>query len=202
MARFRNESTQQDSLKQETTTARQLRVNAARFAPGANAQGIVNAMILEAQKSKIRHANGVTLPTSAARLLADARRNDLKHSVILAFNMGEANNDRPKGVAAHHIVSRKPALAHPSQMLLFAWGIGINDVDNGVYLPRFAKAVVPSLPNASKHSKIHTGVYHLAVFDRLVEVRKQPSGVGREVLLGIKAELEADTFPYRPEDVE
>jgi len=45
-------------------------------------------------------------------------------------------------------------------------------------------------------------VYHLAVFDRLVEVRKQPSGVGREVLRGIKAELEADTFPYRPEDVE
>jgi hypothetical protein len=120
----------------------------------------------------------------------------------LGFNMGEANNDRPKGVAAHHIVSRKPALAHPAQMLLFAWGIGINDVDNGVYLPRFATTVVPSLPNASKHSKIHTGVYHLAVFGRLAEVRKQPSTVGREVLRGIKGELEADTFPYRPEDVE
>lgn len=202
MAKYRTDSTQSDPFKQESANARQLRVNAARFVPGANAQAIVNAMILEAQKSKIRHASGVTLPASATQLLADARRNDLKHSLILSYNMGEANIDRPKGVAAHHIVSRKPMRAHPSQMILFAWGIGINDVDNGVYLPRFAKTEVLSLPDALKHSKIHTGVYHLAVFDRLAEVRKQPAGVGREVLRGIKAELVSGTFPYRPEDLE
>lgn len=135
MARYRSESSQPDLLRQESTNARQLRVNAARFVPGVNPQSIVNAMILEAQKSKIRHKNGVTLPASATQLLADARRNDLKHSLILSFNMGEANVDRPRNVAAHHIVSRKPKLAHPSQLLLFNWGISLNDADNGVYLP-------------------------------------------------------------------
>jgi hypothetical protein len=125
----------------------------------------------------------------------------LKHSGILADNMTAAKVSRPTGVAAHHIVAWQVPRAFPSQELLFGWGIGINDADNGVYLPRFKSTVVDSLPHARKHSGLHTYVYHSEVYARLVDIpgEREHSDSGREALRGIKAELIAGTFPYLEE---
>jgi hypothetical protein len=109
--------------------------------------------------------------------------------------------DATRRCAAHHIVSWQHPPAYDSQQLLFGWCIGINDVDNGVYLPRFKKTVVDSLPDARKHSPLHTYVYHSQVFIRLVVVEpaRKNSEAGRIVLRRIKSELVAGTFPYREE---
>jgi hypothetical protein len=190
-----------DPFKQPMPEARRLRASGARAPRGINAHAVANAQLLARKKGQIRYKNGKTLPTSAEKLLADARRKELRHSAILSDNMIAAGQARPAKVAAHHIVSRQHGEAFASQELLFGWGIGINDVDNGVYLPRFKMTHVPSLPNARKHSPLHTFVYHAEVYGRLVlvEPEREHSEAGREVLRGIKAELVAGTFPYLEE---
>lgn len=166
-----------------------------------NAQAVANAQILESKKSDIRYKNGRTLRASASKLLADARRKELEHSAILSDNMIADGQTRPGDVAAHHIVSWSDPPAFDSQQLLFGWGIGINDVDNGAYLPRFKKTVVDTLPNARKHSPPHTYIYHAQVYGRLlrIEPERKHSETARKTLRNIKAELVAGTFPYRKE---
>lgn len=182
-------------------TTAHLRVNAARVLGAGNAVAAVNAVLAEADKDEVRYRNGVTLPIAAKRLLADARRRNARHSDTLARNLAAAKVERPAGVAAHHIVAHGDARAFPSRELLFGWGIAINDVDNGVYLPRNRRSHVPSLPHAVKHSTLHTGLYHLEVYARLVDVAigHEHAQAGRDSLRGIKAELVDGTFPFRPE---
>jgi len=62
-------------------------------------------------------------------VLAEAQSN-IQHSC----NLRQANPGatRVAGTDAHHIVAREAAAAHPSRVLIFAVGIGINDADNGV----------------------------------------------------------------------
>lgn len=189
-------------LNEPRRTIAHLRANAARMVGDANPIAAVNDVVLAATKAGSRYRNGVTLPAGAQRLLADARRKDLRHSSILARNMAAAGASRPAHAAAHHIVAHGDARAFPAQDLLFGWGIAINDADNGVYLPRFRSSVIDGAPHALKHATLHTGFYHLEVYARLVDIapEREHSESGRAALRGIKAELSAGTFPYRPED--
>lgn len=153
-------------LNKPRRTTAQLRVNAARVTGKLNPNSSVNDVILEASKAAVRYRNGVTLPASAERPLADARCQRAKHSTTLARNMASASSGRPKGVAAHHIVAHGDSRSFPSQDLLFGWGTAINDVDNGVYLPRLKNSVVAGMPDAIKHAGLHTGLCHLEVYAR------------------------------------
>lgn len=80
--------------------------------------------------------------------------------------------------------------------MLFRWNIGINDVDNGVYLPAHKNAMVASLPDASKHAVIHTDIYHLNVLARLMPVPSNSPQNGRMALRQIKQELINGVFPF------
>jgi hypothetical protein len=51
--------------------------------------------------------------------------------------------------------------------VIFAVGIGINDADKGVILPRFKTTKIPSMPDASPHQHIHTDLYHANVVAEL-----------------------------------
>jgi len=178
-----------------------LRIAAGVICRTGNGHAAANELIIEAAKDKIRYKNGQTLRASAKRLMADARSN-ARHSVVLSRNMVASGQTRPVEVAAHHIVARKDAGADRSRKLLFGWGIAINDVDNGVYLPRWKKSKVPSLPNATKHSLVHTEQYHLEVLFRLNAVatsQGKNSQVARVALRTIKQELINGVFPYLPE---
>lgn len=191
-----------NGLSQPRRTTAQLRVNAARITGRLNPNAAVNDVVLEASKAAVRYKNGMTLPMNAERLLADARRQRARHSTTLAQNMASASIDRPKGVAAHHIVAHADSRAFPSQELLSGWGIAINDEDNGVYLPRFKKSVVAGMPDAIKHAALHTGLCHLEVHARLVDIDPDAAHrrAGREALRGIKPQLLDGTFPCRIED--
>lgn len=52
-------------------------------------------------------------------------------------------------------------------MLIFAVGIGINDADNGVILPRGQDTRIPGLSAASPHQHIHTSTYHANIVAEL-----------------------------------
>jgi hypothetical protein len=192
-----------DPFKQALPEAGRIRASGARAPRGVNAHAVANAQFIDRRKTEIRYKNGRTLPTSARKLLADARSRELKHSAVLSNNMMDSGQTRPDDVAAHHIVAWQHRDAFPSQRLLFGWGIGINDADNGVYLPRFRKSAVPSLPQAHKHSSLHTWVYYTQVFGRLVliEPERKNSPAGRGALREIKSELVAGVFPYLEEHV-
>jgi hypothetical protein len=178
-----------------------LRIHAGLVCRDGNGHAAANELVLETRKESIRYRNGKTLPASAKRLLADARRG-ARHSVTLSKNLVAAGQPRPAGVAAHHIVARKDLAADRARKLIFGWGIAINDVDNGVFLPRWKRSVVSSLPNAIKHSVVHTERYHLEVWFRLnavarLDAKDRPAG--RQALRTIKSELVDGTFPYLPE---
>jgi hypothetical protein len=56
---------------------------------------------------------------------------------------------------------------HPSRVLIFSVGVGINDADNGVVLPRYRTSKIASMPNASAHQLIHSNTYHANVVAEL-----------------------------------
>lgn len=61
----------------------------------------------------------------------------------------------------------------PCRASLFQWGIGINDVDNGIRLPRWLISQKPiSLTDATVNAIVHTDVYHAEVHYRLREVAR------------------------------
>lgn len=152
-----------------------------------DAYQVRNALLLKRRKERIRYKNGYTLPASAELLLANAQKNTHNHRRTLARNIDKIDSSpRPAGVCAHHIVARADREAERSRRRLFGWGIGINDGDNGVYLPMHAIGM-PGHPNATRHSPYHSPDYHLAVFMRLLQEREAEGG--RKELRSMKADL-------------
>jgi len=203
MAFDRASSAEADPLLQTDDNLTDLRLAAGQSVRQGNPIQAVNALHLEAQKDKIRYKNGQTLVPRARKMFADALRKDAesksRHSRKLSNNMLAAGETRPAGVAAHHVVALREPSAENSRRIIFARGIGINDVDNGVFLPRWKSSHVPSLPNATKHSVVHTDVYHLAVYSRLLNVPGKERQLTRTALKTIKQELVDGVFPYMPE---
>jgi hypothetical protein len=121
---------------------------------GGNPYAARSSIVVAEAKQRIRYKNGVTaLPYSVLQLFADAER-DVRHSDTLARNIKNRTDvTKPAGASAHHIVARTEPLADGSRAKIFGWGIGINDADNGVYLPTCRKSVIASLPTATPHGR-------------------------------------------------
>jgi hypothetical protein len=202
------QATKQDPFKQFRHHSEDMRVALNDIAPGM-AYKLGNMEWMNEIKSGIRYQNGETLSpltekmflTSAIMELATTR----DHSAVLARNMAAAGDPRPRGeVSTHHIVAQSAQAARRSRLLLFAWCIAINDKDNGVHLPSYKRSRVKSLPNATKHSVVHTAIYHTQVFLRLQQEARtngKNTDAGRRALRNIKQKLLNGSFPYRPEHI-
>ncbi len=162
--------------------------------PQANPYETRNALLETRRIARVRYKNGVTLPAPAAKLRADAERK-VRHSRILATNISKATGEKRHPEAdTHHVVAQSDERARRSRTLLFGWGIGINDSDNGLYLRRKWSSRVPDQANSTAHGAIHTHAYHLAVFDRLLN--RENANHGRSALRAIKIEILDDAFIY------
>lgn len=93
---------------------------------------------------------------------------------------------RPSKSCAHHIVALSDPEAYRSRLRVFEHGIGINDGDNGVHLPRH-RVGLPGHPNAAYHNPYHRPTYHRQVFLRLLTAETE--GEHRAVLRRVKADL-------------
>lgn len=161
-----------------------------------NAYELRNALLLEKKLARVRYENGVTLPASAKKLRADAERK-VRHSRTLARNIKKATGIVKHADAdAHHIVAAMDHRAGRARTLLFKWGIGINDADNGLYLPKKWSSTVPGLEDATAHEVIHTTPYYIAVTAKLRAARPSNSANGRQALRGIKQDILSDDFTY------
>jgi len=168
----------------------------------AKADGAINGyemrnhLLEQRRQARVRYKNGFTLPASAANLRADADRK-VRHSRTLARNIRNATGVAKHADAdAHHVVAAADGRAQESRKIIFHWGIGINDADNGLYLPRTASSNVPGLGSATAHSGIHTTAYHFAIQARLFEVQEEDVTIGRATLRDIKQEILNDEFTY------
>jgi hypothetical protein len=129
-----------------------------------NSYQVRNSRALAKAKSLVLYKNGVTkLPVSVRRLQADALAKG-DHSLALSGNIQLARGEiQVPGTDAHHIVSRTHRLAKYSRKYLFDWRIGIDDADNGVFLPRVPGANIAGLEKANAHDPIHSKLYHATV---------------------------------------
>ncbi len=81
--------------------------------------------------------------------------------------------------------------------MLFDWRIGIDDADNGVFLPAEAGANIPGLEKANAHDPIHTELYHATVASRLVGRDPDSAADGRAELQAMREDMIAGVFPYK-----
>lgn len=161
-----------------------------------NAYELRNELLQQRRLARVRYQNGITLPAKAKKLRADADRK-VRHSRTLARNISKATGEAKHAEAdAHHIVAATDKRATRSRTLLFRWGIGINDADNGVYLPKKWTSVVPGLEEATAHQGIHTTAYHLAVTARLSLAKPSNQANGRKALQDIRYDILHDDFEY------
>lgn len=68
---------------------------------------------------------------------------------------------RSAGSAAHHIVAGRARIAGPAREVLERFGIGINDAENGVFLPENLNA--PNPTGGAVHATLHNGRYYRTV---------------------------------------
>ncbi len=162
-----------------------------------------NQAMLATKKRKILYKNGYTLPGTAAALLAAEALSGIEHSGKLGGNIRKAelkNNPkyaRPSETDAHHVVAAEASAADVSRTIIFGVGIGINDRDNGVVLPRYKTTSIPSLPNASPHQHIHTDLYYSNVVTALVGAEDMSDQTQiRVILRSIARRLENGQFVY------
>jgi A nuclease family of the HNH/ENDO VII superfamily with conserved AHH len=152
-----------------------------------NPYEVRNALLIREEKARVLYKNGVTLPAAAELLLANALRKDYNHRRTLSRNIVAATSQpRPTDSCAHHIVAHRDPEATSSRTLLYGWGIGINDADNGVFLPSKGPGL-PGYPNAPRHDPHHRATYHVAVYMQLRRGRDVESG--RQRLRSIKTQL-------------
>ncbi len=161
-----------------------------------NAYELRNALLQQRREARVRYDNGVTLPANAKKLRADAAR-AVRHSRTLARNIKNATGAAKHVEAdAHHIVAAGDKRAGRARGFLFRWGIGINDSDNGVYLPKKWSSQVPGLEDATAHEVIHTTEYHLAVTARLALTKPSNQASGRATLKDIRYDILNNDFDY------
>ena len=153
-----------------------------------------NSILVQEKKARVRYQNGITLPVSAQVLLANATRQDYNHRRRLSSNIVAAGQSRPVDACAHHIVALRDADAVLSRKKLFDCAIGINDADNGVFLPRSGNSGLVGYPNAPRHAPIHAPLYHATVYARLRHVKG--TDTCRVELRDIKTGLLAGAFPW------
>jgi hypothetical protein len=162
-------------------------------ASDVNPYGVRNELLLKQEKARVRYKNGVTLPIAAEVLLANANRKDYNHRRTLSRNIVAATSQsRPVNTCAHHIVALGDPEARESRNLLYTWGIGINDADNGVFLPSKGTGL-PGYPNATHHTPHHKQLYHLEVYSQLS--RRDGSEDGRRGLKSLKSQLLSGELP-------
>ena len=165
--------------------------------PDANGYELRNEVLERARKHRIAYENGKTKEAYSAELLfADAVRKGNYRRTLARKIDKEAGAARPVAVCAHHVVASQDTRANHSRTRIFACGIGINDVDNDVYLPRFKNVAVPSLPNAPLHGPIYAERYHVAVFARLLQAPADDQVATRVAMKDMKADLIDGVFPF------
>jgi hypothetical protein len=135
-----------------------------------------------------------------AKVLQDAQDawNDLREvaqgrasSAALARALEVSGVSRPEGYAAHHIVAGRDPPAEFARIVLRKFGIGINDAENGVFLP--ANKATQVIAGETIHSTLRSYKYYDAVNDALEKAKTKQEAI--DTLARIRQALQAGDYP-------
>lgn len=102
-------------------------------------------------------------------------------SKSLARALEAAGERRTDGTAAHHIVARLASDAAAAREVLHKYGIGLDDAENGVFLP------------TDQHMRLHTREYYRAINGALASAKSREETI--RLLRSIGLSLRAKRFP-------
>lgn len=210
-------------FEQPTTKALDITLSANRIASnksGLNPYDLRNDVLIEEEKTRICAENGVAAAPrprkppgayarydakgstrvdknyTATQLETDAEREGANHRRTLDRNLGKSGFIRVPNVCAHHIVASGHPDADGSRQMLYAWRIGINDADNGVFLPARRGVTVATLKDAVQHDDLHAdALYYLLVERRLLLADPALQESGRKALRDMRGEMIRGSFP-------
>jgi hypothetical protein len=108
----------------------------------------------------------------AAKKTSNELYEEEHNSKRLGNHLVERYGKRPARCHAHAIVAGKHKAAASLRLIMASLKIGIDDVDNGCWLPENTAATPhPAFPKAPPHSRIHRHNYYLWIFSRLQAIR-------------------------------
>lgn len=103
-------------------------------------------------------------------------REEEHSSARLGYHLVEAYGARPTQCHAHALVAGKHKLCGELRLIMAKLKIGIDDVDNGCWLPENTAATPhPVYPKAPPHSRIHRFNYYTWIYTRLAPMRAAPT---------------------------
>jgi hypothetical protein len=127
----------------------------------------------------------------------DARKDFLEFvqgrpsSRALGVALERSGVPRPAGYAAHHIAAGTEPRAEVARGVLKKFGIGINDAENGVFLP--ANRATQVIAGKTIHSTLHTEEYYDAVNKALKVAETKEQVV--DILRRLNQALQSGNFP-------
>ncbi|WP_405763648.1 AHH domain-containing protein [Streptomyces sp. NBC_00045] len=112
--------------------------------------------------------------------------NKLRNALNAAGDMEPATPHSP-----HHIVAGNSPKAAPARAQLDRFGIGVNDAENGVWLPRSSSSPNPN--GLSVHSKVHTNDYYAYVNNLMSGARNRSEAL--DVIDHVRRQLQGGHWP-------
>ncbi|MFG3001974.1 ricin-type beta-trefoil lectin domain protein [Streptomyces sp. NPDC048340] len=112
--------------------------------------------------------------------------NKLRNALNAAGDVEPATPHSP-----HHIVAGNSPKAASARAQLDKFGIGVNDAENGVWLPRSSSS--PNPHGLSVHSKIHTNEYYTYVNDLMSGARNMSEAL--DVIGHVRRQLQGGHWP-------
>lgn len=95
-------------------------------------------------------------------------RSEEHRSERLGRHLEQKFGRRPAKSHAHAIVAGKHKYSATLRLRMSKLGIGVDDVDNGCWLPENSAATPhPAMPKAPPHSRIHRYNYYFWIFSRM-----------------------------------
>jgi hypothetical protein len=132
-----------------------------------------------------------------AKPSANPRTAALQPEVVLRNAMERSGIRVPEGHDAHHMVPKKGggSWGERARAVLRRVGIGINEADNGVPLPRTTTdpATVPEA--YTRHQTVHTEKYYRTLARRLEKAEPSEERI-RALLRAIRVEITEGEFPH------
>lgn len=138
---------------------------------GELTQADINKVIVAAQVQEGIERYRMNAAQKTTQELADEEHSSSR----LGSHLVERYGTRPTQCHAHALVAGKHKLCGELRLIMAKLKIGIDDVDNGCWLPENTAATPhPVYPKAPPHSRIHRYNYYTWIHSRLSAARAAP----------------------------
>jgi len=151
------------------------------------AQGLIDAATAKILSERAKVLKDAQDAWNDRREVAQGRAS----SPALGRALEASGVSRPPGYAAHHIVAGRDDPADFARIVLRRFGIGINDAENGAFLP--ANRATQVIAGETIHSTLHSNKYYEAVNDALAMATTKQEAI--DILARIRQALQAGDYP-------